>query len=367
MPDFTNSLYLGRRHAHSQLMPWQSLTVGKPAVLSEPEIAKQIARKIAQLQGLEAGLLAPSTLHLFWDLLGLFDPKYFKVYKDDLLYPIATWGLEHAISKGMKMQGFRHLHAFDLSKKVYQDRRDKRRPIVLTDGFCPRCGKIAPIRDYLKILKPLNGLLILDDTQALGILGKRSSSKISYGRGGGGSLAFANSAGENIIAISSLAKAFGVPVAVLTGAEKMIQAFENNSKTRLNNSPASNAHIEAARQALIWNQIYGERTRKHLIKKVLYFKKGLNTIGLSSGRGYFPVQSIENLPKPQAVKLNEFLQSKNIQTMLLSPHGKQKTVLSILINTEHQLAEIKFLLKSIQQYLLKTKTQYPTHYEPFNH
>ena len=70
MLDFTSCLYLGLRHESDALPAWSSLSTGKPAALEDPPGARRVARKLAELQGCETALMAPSTLHLFWDLFG---------------------------------------------------------------------------------------------------------------------------------------------------------------------------------------------------------------------------------------------------------------------------------------------------------
>jgi hypothetical protein len=68
MIDFTSALYLGMRHAHWALPPWLRLTTGRPAALEEPPEANRLSQDIARLLRCERAILAPSTLHLFWDL-----------------------------------------------------------------------------------------------------------------------------------------------------------------------------------------------------------------------------------------------------------------------------------------------------------
>ena len=67
---------------------------------------------------------------------------------------------------------------------------------------------------------------MLDDTQALGVLGEKPTPDAPYGRGGGGSLPWHGVTSPHVIAGSSLAKGFGVPIAVLSGSERMIRRFE---------------------------------------------------------------------------------------------------------------------------------------------
>jgi len=71
MADFTSALYLGLRHGAGSLRPWARLTTGRPAALADPPGAREVAGALAALAGCGAGSLAPSTLHLFWDLFGV--------------------------------------------------------------------------------------------------------------------------------------------------------------------------------------------------------------------------------------------------------------------------------------------------------
>ena len=66
-----------------------------------------------------------------------------------------------------------------------------------------------------------SGLLVIDDTQALGIFGKRTKGESPYGSGGGGSLRWHALQTPRIVAVSSLAKAFGAPVAVVAGSARL--------------------------------------------------------------------------------------------------------------------------------------------------
>lgn len=58
---------------------------------------------------------------------------------------------------------------------------------------------------------------MLDDTQALGILGCYPRPDAPYGEGGGGSLRHFGIQSPEILSGNSLVKGFGVPVAVLAG------------------------------------------------------------------------------------------------------------------------------------------------------
>ena len=157
---------------------------GKPAALEDPPGARRIA--LAELQGCETALMAPSTLHLFWDLFGHLADCGAAFYVDSGAYPDCKMGRRaQAAGLAAKVRTFRHHDAGHLRRLL--DRGSGGWPVVVADGLCPGCGGIAPLREYADAVGD-SGLLVIDDTQALGIFGKRTKGDSPYGSGGGGSL-----------------------------------------------------------------------------------------------------------------------------------------------------------------------------------
>ena len=233
MLEFTSALYLGLRHPTRSLPPWSKFTTGVPAALASPPGAVRVARRLARLQTCEHGVLGASTFHLFWDLFGMFARRSVKIYVDAGLYPIARWawsGRRHVASRRASSPITTPRHS---ATGLNGSGQTRLRPVLVTDGFCPDCGKPAPLSDYLETLRSAGGRLIVDDTQALGLFGYSASSDAPYGRGGGGTLPRLEIGGPDVLVISSLAKAFGAPVAVLSGGRSAVQGFEANSETRI--------------------------------------------------------------------------------------------------------------------------------------
>jgi 8-amino-7-oxononanoate synthase len=245
MPNFTSALYLGLRHPTRSLRPWSQISPGVPAAFSEPSSADITAAKLAALQGCETGVLASSTLHLFWDLFGLCVRKPVQVFFDAKLYTIGRWGVERAQALGAPSHRYRHMDPADLNKKLRDCHNAGPKPIIVTDGFCPDCGRTAPLRQYAQIVEEYGGLLVVDDTQALGIFGHSPDPGAPYGNGGGGTLRWLGIESRSIVLICSLAKAFGVPIAVLAGSENTVRRFKKGSLTRIHCSPPSIAAIHA--------------------------------------------------------------------------------------------------------------------------
>jgi 8-amino-7-oxononanoate synthase len=338
--DFTSALYLGLRHDARTLRPWPQLTLGIPAALGEPPGARELAAKLAALQGCERATLGPSTLHLFWDLFGTLAGESWAIYVDEGAYSIMQWGVERAAARGVRVHTFGHHDADDLRRRVFRDVLARLRPIVAADGFCPDCGEPAPIGAYLREVRRFDGYLVLDDTQALGILGHSPDLEAPYGRNGGGSLRHANVGGPDVVLVSSLAKGFGVPLAVSSGSKAMIRNFESRSETRVHCSPPSVAVIHAAQHALALNEKCGDALRLRLARLILRFRKRVAQIGLSTIGGLFPVQTLASSHQLDAAALYGRLMALGVRTVLRRAGGGADARISFLITVRNTPEEI---------------------------
>jgi 8-amino-7-oxononanoate synthase len=339
MADFSSALYLGLRHPSGSLAPWDQLTTGRPAALNTPASQLALARALAGLVGCEQATLGSSTLHLFWDLFGMLDQRR-AIYMDAGVYPIGRWGVERAAARKIPVQVFTHHDSEALRWAMQRGAARRLRPVVVADGFCPGCGQPAPIADYLEIIQQRGGLLVLDDTQALGMLGYSPRMERPLGSGGGGSLRFQNVARPDVLLISSLAKAFGAPLAMLAGSDAMVRGFEAKSETRMHTSPPSRAAIHAASRALQINSSYGEVLRARLAQLVRRFCRRLAEIGLQAVGGSFPVQTLRSLPGTDVEALYRHLLRSGVQTVLHRGASAIKPRISFLLNARHAASEI---------------------------
>jgi 8-amino-7-oxononanoate synthase len=340
MIDFTSALYLGLHHPSRSLQPWRQLTLGVPAALAEPPGAEEVALALAELQGCEQAVLMPSTLHLFWDLFGMLSKQPVTLFLDEGAYAIAQWGVERAAAGGVTAYRFRHHDPQALLSQLTVRARWNKFPVVIADGYCPACGGPAPIGDYLDIVRRFGGLLVLDDTQGLGILGATPQLHAPYGNGGGGVLRWSGQWGPDILLGTSLAKGFGVPVTALAGSKRLVRRFTTESDTRVHCSPPSVAVIQAAVHALAVNRVQGDQLRQRLAQRVGQFRKGLELIGRSSTGGWFPVQTLRGIVGTAAVRLHRRLAQRGIQAVLSRPRNDTEARLSFLITARHSAMEI---------------------------
>lgn len=365
MLNFTSALYLGLQHPSQSLRSWEQLTTGAPAMLIEPIEALQISQALGELQGCEAATLATSTLHLALGLFDLLAKTPIALFMDAGTYPITRWGVQRAAMRGVPVRTFPHYDATALKGSLSATPRG-RVPLVVTDGFCPGCGRVAPFADYLELAGSRGGMLVADDTQALGILGHEPSAAMPYGKGGGGSLIWSGLKNPDVLVYSSLAKGLGVPVAVLAGSRAWIREYEENSLTRVHCSQPSAAILRAAEHAIACNRREGDARRGRLLDLVGRFRRGLRAVGMTIGRGLFPVQTIRSCAQGiPASALHRRLAEDGVRAVLNRGENGIPLV-SFLLTATHTAAQIDAAVSAIAaaSSLLPTTSKEVIHEKP---
>jgi 8-amino-7-oxononanoate synthase len=362
--DFTSALYLGAR------APGRAaglLSTGWPAALHEPAGHRRVAQEVARRQGLEAGVLAPSSLHLFLDVLTLLPPNG-AVFFDQDLYPVGRWGVERALLRG------RPVHAFDpdrpaaLARRLHRCAQQGQAPWLLTDGWRSRAHAPAPLARYQQLLRPLPGAtLLVDDTQAFGVLGARPDAQQPLGHGGGGSLPFGGVGGPQVLCITSLGKGLGVPVAVLAGSAAQISRYRRRSEVRVHTSPVSALHAAAAAEALRHDARYGEATRQQLSRLVALFRQELAAGGLQPRGGPFPVQTLTPTRASAALALHQQLRQQGIGSLLLAGTSAGAPELAFCLRADHPPAAVQHAARTLRQLAAGTDWLTPSTYSFSSH
>jgi 8-amino-7-oxononanoate synthase len=338
MLQFASALYLGMRHPSAALGSWEALTLGQPAALAEPPGAGVLAAGLARLVGSEAATLLPSSLHLFWDLLGILASGPVSLLVDAGSYPIARWSAECAHARGTPLDLFAQGSAAAAWRLARAAARAGRRPLIVADGFVPGAGAAPPLRAYADIARRLGGWLVIDDTQGLGLFGSAPRSDAPYGSGGGGSARLHGLGGAHVVVGASLAKGFGAPLAVLCASAALVRRFEERSAVRVHSSPPSVAAIRAGLRALRLNRELGEALRQRLWRLVALWRAGLARLGLAARGGCFPVQTLELAPHIDGAALHRCLGRAGVDSVLQRMRGR--ATVSFLVNASHSRADI---------------------------
>lgn len=332
--DFTSALYLGLSHPSAALPSWDALTLGKPAALQPPPGERTVAAALARLMDCEAACIFPSTLHLFWDLFGVLATAApapharMVLLVDAAAYPVARWCAGLARALGMPASQFRHAAPAQTEMLARRWRRAGRRPLILADGYSPGDSGPPPLGALADIAARYGGYLLLDDTQALGVLGPD----------GGGSVALHGLRGAPVLVGASLAKGLGAPLAVLAGSAALVGVFERQSLTRVHCSPPSAAALAAAGRALALNRSMGGTLRAALRQRIRWLRGCLAAHGLSSRGGDFPVRRIALPPGCPGTHIHAALAGAGVDVLLQRERGA--SMLTMMLRADHGQAEI---------------------------
>lgn len=135
---------------------------------------------------------------------------------------------------------FHHRQPQALQEKLEHDLLPHERPLVLSDGIFPISGEIAPLPDYLALVKPYNGLVYLDDAHALGVLGEN----------GRGTPEYYEVNEESCRSCGTLAKALGGYGGVIWGTAKWTEQIDRASRVIAGSSPPPLGVAAASARAL---------------------------------------------------------------------------------------------------------------------
>ena len=239
MLQFTSALYLGLRHASRSLRPWSQLTTGVPAALAAPRSVVAATRELAALQGCESATLGTSTLHLFWDLGKIFAAQRSAIFIDAGAYPVAMWGMERATARGTPVRRFAHHNVDALWSSLGREPSPELEARGGVRRLLPRLWKAGAAGSLSG--DGSTSPRLADDRRYAGpreSLGTRRAGAGRMVKGGGGMPCWSNISGPHLVVVASLAKAFGVPLAALSGSAAFVSHFEEQSETRAHCSPA---------------------------------------------------------------------------------------------------------------------------------
>jgi 8-amino-7-oxononanoate synthase len=334
--DFRSALYLGLSHPAWSLPDWPALTAGVPAALGAPVGARPVTAGLAALTGTEAAILARSTLHALWDLIGALATSDTIVALDAAAYPTAHWAAARAVARRVPVIRFAHRNPEDLIRRLRRPGLTGRRSLVLTDGWCAGCNRPAPLPGLLRAVRGTGGLLVIDDTQALGVLGAAPSAREPFGRGGGGSLRWQHVDPAGIVVVASLAKAFGAPLAVVAGADNVVARLARPEGTRVHSSPPTAADLAAARRALRVTSRDGDARRRRLAQRVDEMRTAARSSGFDLVGDPFPVVSLAAADPGRAAAE---LRQRGVRALVQRPVCLAAPVLTFLLRADHNMAD----------------------------
>jgi 8-amino-7-oxononanoate synthase len=268
-------------------------------------------------------LLETSALHAFVDVWAVLTEEPTTALLDAAAYPLGRMAL---CANGRTVRHFDPGHVAEVLHDVPRGTR----PVLLVDGLCPGCGRLAPLGDLVEVLALRHGVVLVDDTQALGLAGTGPSGRSPYGAGGGGSARrLAVPSGAPLVVVASAAKGLGVPLAVLAGPAELVGAVRARGPSRVHASGPSSAAQAALAHALATDL---DPRRQVLADLVRLFRSGLRRHGLPADGGSWPTQTV---PSDKSLEARDELAREGIHTVVTRRRCRRGHGVTFLINSHH--------------------------------
>lgn len=333
--DFTSALFLGQHHPSAGFRPWTEFTTGVPAALRELPEAEALASAVARQQQAASGLVARSALHAMVDVLQALPRPGDLVLVDEGAYPVAQWACRAAETRDVRVATFPH---FRPPAVVPQSRT-----WLVTDGWCQGCGQPAPLGAMQALVGRTGGRVIVDDSLAFGVLGRRSAEG-SFGDGTG-TARWTGLGHDGLLWLGSLAKAYGTPVTVITGDSPAIARVARHGGNRLHSSPPSAADLGAGLGAV--HNIRIPHLRARLYRLTQWLRQAFRDLGLAPMGLPFPIVGTRVDSLVLARRWRNGLAARGIQALVQLPRCQPGALLSAVVRADHRQVDLDRLVRGL--------------------
>jgi 8-amino-7-oxononanoate synthase len=267
----------------------------------------------------EDALLARSAFHGLLDAIESAAGPETTLLVDEHAYPVVQWAVAAASCVGTgkeRVMTYRHLDAGDASR---QARTVRGRLVVVTDGLCGSCLRPAPLERLSAMTRHAAGRLVVDDTLAAGVCG---------------------ASGADLVVVSSLAKGYGVPLAVLYGPRSVVERARRQGSARTNASGPSDVDVAALTALPSHAELESRRRRlAHFVDRTWH---GARRVGLTPRGIRFPVVHLVGVRPP--AELRDALARRGIRTLVTAGRCTGRASLTICLRSDLTLAEVDRLL-----------------------
>jgi 8-amino-7-oxononanoate synthase len=234
---------------------------------------------------------------------------------------------------------FHHLSSQNLAERLLSELRPLERPLVLSDGVFPVSGEIAPLPEYIELVKPLQGLVYLDDAHAVGVLGEN-------GRGTPEYYAIHD---ESCCTSGTLAKALGGFGGVIWGTEEWINTIDRASRICVGASPPPLVVAAGSARALKIARTAPE-LRRRLWSNVAQVRTALRALGWDLPATPVPILCLEGRPGISLERIKREVFKKDIAIELVRSYTSTPAggALRIAVFATHTQDQIDRLVNAIK-------------------
>jgi 8-amino-7-oxononanoate synthase len=275
---------------------------------------------------LGSSILAQSTSNLF-DHIFIDSSAHFSLW-------------DAAQATNLPISPFHHLQPQSLAEQLRRELRRQERPLVLTDGVFPVSGEIAPLPEYLEQVRPMKGLLYVDDAHAVGVLGEN----------GRGTLEYFLINDQCCRSSATLAKALGGYGGLIWGDKIWVNRIDRSSHICAGASPPPLVVAAASARALALARSNPD-IRHRLWENVKRVRDGIRSLGWDLPETHVPIVCLEALQgiSLERIKKDLFEQAVAVELVRSYTSTPAGGALRIAVFATHSKAQIDRLVDAISR------------------
>lgn len=247
-------------------------------------------------------------------------------------------------SVGKPIHPFPHLDPEGLKDVIARHLKPGEVPFLITDGVFPVTGAMAPLKDYAEILAPYGGIMCVDDSHGVGVLG----------RNGRGSLEHWGVEEERSYLAGTLSKAFGGFGGIIPGDEGLMERISRNVRVPVGASPPP---VPAAAASAEGIRILAEHPelRERLRRNVAYLRARLRDLGFAVDDSPVPIVSLRPQRNQDLKRTQEKLKEKGIMVKYVPPRGYSDApgveTIRIAVFSEHSREQLDRLVEALAHHV----------------
>jgi 8-amino-7-oxononanoate synthase len=269
---------------------------------------RALERDLAGWQGTEAALVFSSGFAANLALVGSLAGPGDALFSDELNHASLIDGcrLSRARVHIYRHADANHLHDLMLGEK------EARRRLILTDSVFSMDGDLAPLADLLDLATRHDGLLLLDEAHATGVLGE-------HGRGAVELLAPTQAGGpDRLLKVGTLSKALGAQGGFVCGSRRLIAWLVNHARPYIYSTALAPPSAAAARRAVAVVRQEPER-RRHLLRLAEGLRDRLRASGIEAGNSRCQIVPVIVGDAREALELSQRLQRAGVWVPAIRP------------------------------------------------
>ena len=272
-------------------------------------------------------------------LLQALKSDYDAIFADSFAHASIIDGFPSDISK---LYFFEHRNASDLGFLI--NKHKSIRPLVITDGIFALTGEIAPLDEIYPVVEKYNGLLVVDDAHATGVLGENGRGTPEY---------FHLGDAPRIFQTETMSKAIGVYGGFIAANQGIIQKIRESSHVYGASTALPPPMVAAACAAIRLIKNEPER-REKMLMNALKIRDGVRNLGYCTTESCAPIIPILFNDQNDAIGLSDYLRSKSIIAPFVTyPVKTIQYIVRITVSATHTEQQINELLNVMGDWKMK--------------